>query len=384
MSDEVAERMVQGYMGTNQPTYSFGWQGGEPTLMGLDFFKKIVELQKKHGPSGAQVANGLQTNVTLIDDEFAAFLGEYHFLIGASIDGPPHLHDPHRVTINGNGSHKAVLAGVEALERNKVEYNALILINSLNVNHPKEIYDYLLDLGIRFHQYIPCVEFDDKGHPLPYTITGDQWGEFLVQLYDRWIPTDTRTVSIRDFDAVLGQMVDGSYSMCVQAGNCCSYFVVEYNGDVYPCDFFVEPSAKIGNLMRDDWHKLQSSSKYRGFGSQKCQWHEDCKSCDFLRYCSGDCLKQRFYGGREPSSLSWLCSGWERFYQHTVKGFEELALSVMRERQLSQPPQMRRRIDRIPQIKIGWNDPCFCGSGKKYRLCHGFAASDRNRNTPGG
>ena len=367
MNHGVLEAMIKSYMSTDQPNYSFGWQGDEPTLMGVDFFRDVVALEQEHGRPGAMVSNGLQTNATLIDDEFASFLGEYKFLVGVSIDGPEEVHDIHRRNAADVGSHGQVMRGVESLKRNNVEYNALVLVSSSNVAHPKLVYDYLVDSGIYYHQYIPCVEFDNVGNLMPFAITGEQWGEFLVGIFDAWKKNDTRRVSIRDFDAIIGQMATGQYSMCVQTGMCNGYFVVEHSGDVYPCDFFVEKPKKIGSVLADSWKNLQQSKLYQKFGAQKSDWNDVCSSCRFLRYCSGDCTKQRFYGDRDPTKLSWLCDGWKRFYQHALPGLENLAVDVLNER--SQFPD--RRYTSVPIPKIGWNEPCYCGSGKKYRLCHG-------------
>ena len=358
-------------METEQPNYSIGWQGGEPTLMGVDFFREVVNFQKSYGRPGAIVSNGLQTNATLIDDEFAEFFGEYKFLIGVSIDGPEELHDVYRRNATANGTHTDVLRGIDALARHKVEYNALILVSSANVEHPRTVYRYLVDNGMLFHQYIPCVEFDDNGAALSYTITAEQWGKFLIGIYDEWVQHDTRRVSVRDFDAVIGQMVTGQYSMCVQGGKCTSYFVVEHNGDVYPCDFFVERSKRIGSVLRESWADMQQSRKYESFGGKKSEWNEACVRCPYLRYCSGDCLKQRFHSGRDSSALSWLCAGWQDFYRHTIPEFEKLALSVLNERQRYERTQPDKEHTRIYEPKVGWNDPCYCGSGKKFRLCHG-------------
>jgi uncharacterized protein len=373
MPDEVLEKLISSYMRTDQQNYSFGWQGGEPTLMGVDFFKKVTELQQKYGRQGALVSNGLQTNATMIDDDFAAHLAKYNFLLGVSIDGPGKIHDIYRRNGSDKGSHEAVINGVEALKRHNVEYNALVLVSTANVERPDEVYDYLLDLGINFQQYIPCVEFDAEGKPLPYTISAQQWGNFLSRIFNRWYAKDTRTVSIRDFDSILQLMVNGTYTMCVQGGYCASYFVVEYNGDIYPCDFFVERSKKLGNITSDTWGDLQGSVKYEKFASQKAEWNHKCRGCSYLRYCSGDCLKQRYYGNRNSGNLSWLCEGWEQFYSGSLSGFEKLAVTFLNEQQASNPQQQRRFFDRLPKVKIGWNDPCYCGSKKKYRLCHGTA-----------
>ncbi|MCD6351935.1 MAG: radical SAM protein, partial [Armatimonadetes bacterium] len=170
MSPEVAERMIASYLATDQPQYVFGWQGGEPTLMGLDFFRLVTELQMRYGKPGAGVSNGLQTNATLITDDFARHLARYNFLVGVSIDGPAELHDHWRKTAAGKGSHAAVLRGMEALRRQGAEFNALVLVNSVNVSHARDVYHYLRDeLGLLFQQYIPCVEFDEHGQPLPWT-----------------------------------------------------------------------------------------------------------------------------------------------------------------------------------------------------------------------
>ena len=170
MSDGVLDRMIAGFMALDMPQYSFCWQGGEPTLMGVDFFKRVVELQKKHGRAGASVANGLQTNATLIDDKLAAHLGEYNFLLGVSLDGPEEMHNEIRTTAGGRGSHADVLRGIECLRRSNVEFNILTLVSSANFDRPGDVYRYLADNGFFFHQYIPCVEFDKSGKPLPFSI----------------------------------------------------------------------------------------------------------------------------------------------------------------------------------------------------------------------
>jgi uncharacterized protein len=376
MTDEVLERMIRSYMETEQPTYSIGWQGGEPTIMGIDFFRKVVGFQKQFGKTGAVVSNGLQTNATLIDDEFAALLGEYKFLVGVSVDGPEEIHNTYRLDLGGSGSHEKVMRGIEALKRNNVEHNALVLVSTANVQHAAKVYTYLKEMGFYFHQYIPCVEFDDAGKPLPFTITGEQWGDFLIELFDIWKERDVRRVSVRDFDAIVGHMVTGQYSMCVQAGKCTSYFVVEHNGDVYPCDFFVERSKKLGSVMRDSWPSMQQSNRYEKFGSQKSAWHAQCTECSHLRYCSGDCLKQRFYGNSsDPSNLSWLCRGWKRFYDHAVPFLERTSVELLNERSQQMQQQRPQHHTRIYDPKTGWNDVCYCGSGRKYRLCHGMSIS---------
>lgn len=371
MSLEVLERMVSSYMATDQPQYIFGWQGGEPTLMGLEFFQHVTRLQVKYGKPGAIVSNGLQTNATLIDDALAAHLAEYNFLVGVSIDGPEDIHDRWRTNAAGVGSHADVLRGIRALQRHGAEFNALVLVNSANVGRAAEVYHYLCDLGILFHQYIPCVEFDEHGRPLPYTITGAQWGDFLCAIFDEWISADTRRVSIRLFDAILALLVDGVRNVCHFGRNCRQYFVVEYNGDVYPCDFFVEPDLKLGNVLTHSWEQLQQSETYRRFGRQKAQWNKACNSCEFLHFCSGDCLKHRFRTNSDPRSLSWLCEGWKRFYSHSLPAFRRLAAEIAAERERELEARRQAARAQAAARGIGRNDPCPCGSGKKFKHCCG-------------
>jgi len=358
MSDAVLDRMIASYMATDQPVYAFGWQGGEPTLMGVDFFKRVTELQQKHGRSGTSVSNGLQTNCTMITDDLAQHLARYNFLVGVSLDGPAEVHDHWRTCVNGRGSHADVMDGIEVLKRNNVEFNILTLVNSENVRKPREIYRYLRDHGFLFHQYIECVEFDENGRTMPFAISGEEWGDFLCGIYDEWIQSDTRKVSIRLFDSILAMMVDGVANVCKMGKDCRQYFLVEYNGDIYPCDFFVEPDLRLGNLADGSWEDFLAADVYRAFGEHKAAWNRACDACEYLRYCAGDCQKNRFYRVPDPAQLSALCTGWKRFYKHSIEGFKELAGQVRKERTAQVGP-------------VGRNDPCPCGSGRKHKRCCG-------------
>ena len=329
MTTDVLERMIASYMGSSQPTYSFGWQGGEPTLMGRRFFEQVTELQEKHGRRGASVANGLQTNGLLLTDELAAHLGRYHFLVGVSLDGSPEIHDRNRLTESGRGTHAQVLRGIETLERHNVEYNILTVVSAANADRGREVYRYLRDdLNVRYHQYIPCVEFDEHGALLPYAITGEQWGRFLLDVFEEWHGGDEERVSIRLFDSILTMLVDGTANNCVMARNCRQYFVVEHNGDVYPCDFFVEKKRLLGNVMRDRFEDMWSSRGFRDFGRDKRRWNAECATCPYLSVCAGDCQKMRYRTGEDPSNLSHLCAGWKRFYGRTLPEFQALAERV--------------------------------------------------------
>lgn len=332
MSDAVLEQLIRSYMATPQPQYVFGWQGGEPTLMGVEFFRKATELQQACGARGSTVANGMQTNGTLLTDELAAHFARFNFLVGISLDGPAEYHDRFRLSHDQRPTHARVMDGIASLRRHQVEFNCLTLVSASNVAHGRQVYRYLRDQGLLYHQYIPCVEFDEHGERRPYAITARQWGDFLCAVFDEWIRCDTRKVSVRMFDSILARLVDEVHTVCHMDTDCCQYFVVEWNGDVYPCDFFVQPELKLGNIMENSWDEMQASQVYRDFGRQKRAWNPCCAKCRHLALCAGDCLKHRVVPSGDPTRLSALCAGWRQFYDHTMKDFRRLADEIRQER----------------------------------------------------
>ena len=328
MDNNTLESMISSYMKTPQNCYAFGWQGGEPTLMGLEFFKKVVELQKKYGRVGSIVSNGLQTNGTLIDEGFAKHLSQYKFLVGVSLDGPEYIHDHYRKTAGGKGTFKDVFRGIKILKRNNVEFNILVLVNYFNVKKAREIYDFLVDSGFYYHQYIPCVEFDSSGNLEPYSVNGGQWAQFLMEIFNRWYPEDVYKVSIRLFDSIMNNLAGEKATICHMEDNCSQYLVVEHNGDVYPCDFFVREDLRLGNINDTSFEKLMISQIYTDFGNKKSSYSFLCDSCQYLSLCYGDCLKHRKYIPGKLMKLSSLCSGWKEFYKYSLNIFEQIAEAV--------------------------------------------------------
>ncbi|NVM37395.1 MAG: anaerobic sulfatase maturase [Candidatus Lokiarchaeota archaeon] len=363
MSDEVLETMITSYMQTNQNNnYAFGWQGGEPMIMGLSFFQKAVEFQKYYAPPKAVISNGLQTNGTLITDDFARFLGEYKFLLGVSLDGPANIHDYYRKTIGKKPTHNLVIRGIEHLRQNKIEFNILILVNNKNVKKANEIYHYLREQGLYYHQYIPCVEYNEKNNLESFSITGEEWGKFLCDLFDQWIKEDINKISIRLFDSILEYLVYGRYNVCHMGQNCCQYFVVEYDGSVYPCDFYVREDLLLGNILEDKWKDILKSPIYQTFGQEKSKWHQNCNSCPFINLCHGDCPKLRIGSPQSSNILSVLCKGWKKFYTHTLPRFRIIADRIKNRYE-------KNSLIQIKSKKVGRNSPCPCGSGKKYKNC---------------
>ncbi len=347
MDRETLEAVTRSYLSLPMATHTFGWQGGEPTLAGVEFFREAIQLQRRYAATG-EVANALQTNGTLLDDSWGEFLHDNRFLVGISIDGPAELHDRFRIRADGGGSHADVMRGLGILKHHGVDFNALTLVSSANQDHPEMIYRYLKELGIAFHQYIECVEFTRAGTLQPFAVTPGKWGEFLCRIFDEWYPADTRTVSIRLFDSIVSRLATGIPTACPMGGNCCNYLVVEHDGGVYPCDFHVRPELRLGNIRETGFRELRERPEYRRWGEIKNPHSEKCSACRWLPLCMGDCPKNRTAGG------SALCEGWQLFYSHTIERFERLVSEVTRSKKAP-----------------GRNDPCPCGSGRKYKRCCG-------------
>ena len=363
MDDALLEHLIRSYMATEQPLYSFNWQGGEPTLMGLDFFKQVVAYQRQYCPNGKQFSNGLQTNGTTLTDEWAKFLTKHRFLVGVSLDGPKQIHDIYRKTKNDEGSYEKVIRGIESLKRYNTEFNILTLVSQSNVEKPLEVYRYLRDeQNCLYHQYIECVEFDDTGHSTDFSITGQQWGDFLCTIFDEWIHNDTNRVSVRLFDSIITTMLNRTPTICSFGRDCRHYLAVEHNGDVYPCDFYVEEDMKLGNIMRDEWEVLLSSPKYERFGFRKKSYGHECNKCPFVAICAGDCQKNRLTKSSTPHSESVLCEGWKQFYEHSMPSFRKLVKKL-------EHKQSRNSQKSSTQDTSGRNDPCPCGSGRKFKRC---------------
>ena len=375
MSEEILEEMIKQVMGQSLEHVSFSWQGGEPTLIGLPFFKKAVEFQIKYGRNHV-VGNGLQTNGILINRQWAEFLAEYKFLVGLSLDGSEHIHDHYRLMRNGKGSWTKVVDRARLLLDSGVEVNALAVVNDYSVGFPEEMYEFLKSIGLNYMQFIPCVETDPRHpeHSAPFTVPPEKYGEFLCTVFDSWLAdfaNDRPSTSVRFFDSVFFHYAGLTPPECTLLEECGVYVVVEHNGDVYSCDFFVEPQWKLGNVMKDDLKSLLNSEKQNEFAKMKAELPEECQKCQWLNYCRGGCTKDRIHNPADRT-VNYLCLSYKMFFQHADDRLKKLADEWRRRLHLTHPGRTGNR-DSGSEVrkKVGRNDPCPCGSGEKYKRCCG-------------
>lgn len=325
MREDVLEAMIRSALSGPERQINFGWQGGEPSLMGLPFYRRAVQFQKKYG-RGHMVGNGFQTNGLLIDEEWADFFRENKFLVGLSLDGPEHIHNYYRVGTHGEGTWNRVMESARIMLEKNVQINALVVLNDYSVRFPAEIYRFHRDLGLRFMQFIPCVETDPVNNEvLPFSVPPDEFGLALKTLFDLWLEdfqNGRPTTSIRFFDSLFHRYVGREAPECTLLDECGNYVVVEHNGDIYSCDFFVEPEWKLGNVLQDELRDALNSGKQTRFGKNKSKPAPVCRECEWLFLCRGGCPKDRIEG---PHAANYLCPGFKLFFEHAHQRFEELA-----------------------------------------------------------
>jgi len=322
MSGDTLERLVDGFLFYSHPEAVFAFQGGEPTLAGLPFFENLVELQKSRGRAGLSVSNSIQTNGILLDRGWCELFRQYQFLVGLSLDGPEDAHDRYRVNKGRHGTWAKVMEAAELLRRERVEFNILCVVSSANVARGRELYRFFRKLGIEHLQFIPLAEFDGSGAPLPYTITAEDYGRFLCEIFDFWWP-ERRQVRVRFFDNIAEALAGRKPGNCTLHESCDSYAVVEYNGDVYPCDFFVEEGWKLGNIELDSWTEIARRQRRHAFALKKSEPHPECAVCDYRRICHGGCPKLRHGPHRRFEDLDWFCGAYKKIFARAVQPLEK-------------------------------------------------------------
>jgi uncharacterized protein len=388
MPDDVLESYIRQYIeAQDAPTINFAWQGGEPTLLGVDFFRKAVELEKRYS-HGKRIENAFQTNGVLLDDRWAEFLAANRFLVGLSLDGPAELHDCYRLNKGGQPTFEAVLRGLGFLKKHGVQFNTLTVVHRKNSRHPLAVYRFLKEAGSTFMQFIPIVERvakapDSHGLVLigpdsqaaarvsEWSVEPLQFGRFLCEIFDEWVRHDVARYFVQMFDVALESWLGRPPSLCVFRETCGGNMAIEHNGDLYSCDHYVYPENRLGNITEHALSTLVRSEQQRRFGLDKRDsLPRYCRECEVRFACNGECPKHRFI--RTPDGewgLNYLCAGYKLFFKHIDPFMQFMASELRHGRAPANVMQMIRHEGDRAESRPGPNDPCPCGSGKKYKRC---------------
>ena len=349
MDDALLEKFIHDYIGaqTTQEVL-FTWHGGEPLMRPLQFYKKAVALQRKYA-AGRRIDNCLQTNGTLLTDEWCRFFKEQGWLVGVSVDGTQEMHDAYRRAKGGGPSHHKVMQGIRLLQKHGVEWNALAVVNDFNADYPKEFYRFFKEIGCRFIQFTPiverllphadgrqlaAVEEEGTGGMMPFSVSPEQWGDFLIGIFDEWVKEDVGEYFVQLFDATLANWMGVQPGICTLARTCGHAGAIEWNGDVFACDHFVFPQYRLGNLREKSLVEMMYSPKQREFGRAKqTALPRQCRECRWLFACNGECPKNRFTRTADgEKGLNFLCNGYRRFFEHVAPYMDWMKRELMANR----------------------------------------------------
>lgn len=387
MPDDLLESYIRQLIESHRaPEVTIAWQGGEPTLMGLEFYRRAVALEKQYQKPGTMIQNTMQTNGVLLNDEWCEFFREHNFLIGLSLDGPPAMQDVYRKDKGGHPTSGKVIQAAHLLQQHQVDFNILTTVNAANADHPLEVYRFLRDdIGTQFIQFIPIVERINANGRTGYqqgstvterSVTAEQWGRFLIVIFDEWVRRDVGSVYVQMFDAALASWVGAPPALCIFAETCGNALALEHNGDLYSCDHFVEPAYLLGNIQHKRMIDLVASPQQRQFGlAKRDTLPRYCRECEVLFACHGECPKNRFIEtpDGEPG-LNYLCGGYKAFFTHSAHAMRIMAGLLRRNRAPAEIMAFLGLEDAQFQracAQTGRNDPCPCGSGRKFKHCHG-------------
>lgn len=348
ISDDLLERFIRDYIESQTtPQVLFTWHGGETLMRPVSFYRKALELQRRYA-RGRQIDNCIQTNATLLNDEWCRFFRENNFLVGVSIDGPQEFHDEYRKTPTGGPSFQKVMKGINLLNKYGVEWNALAVVNDFNADYPLDFYHFFKEIGCRYIQFTPIVErrvqrpdglslapgMQEEGQLIDFSVTPEQWGNFLCTIFDEWVRNDVGNYYIQLFDATLANWVGYPPGICTMAEECGHAGVMEWNGDVYSCDHFVYPEHRLGNITERSLYQQMNSDKQRQFSqNKKNRLPQQCRECPWLFACHGECPKNRFvkdaYGN---PGLNYLCRGYRQFFEHVAPYMDFMKDQLMAQR----------------------------------------------------
>ncbi len=390
MSDELLETFIKQFIEGNEiPVVTFTWQGGEPALMGLDFFKKAIELQKKYS-GGKRIENSFQTNGTLLNEEWCKFFTDNNILVGISIDGEEHNHDHFRKTGSGQPTFKSVMKAIELFRKYNVQFNTLSTVNSYNSEFATETYRFLKRIGSGFIQFLPVVErlsdatgnyplelvapvFGPSASVTGWSVDPEKFGRFLISIFDEWVRNDVAKYYVQIFDATLANYAGENPGLCVFNETCGDALVMEHNGDVFSCDHFVYPEYFLGNINDSPLISLVKKQEQFDFGIDKRNTLPVyCLQCDVRYACHGECPKHRFVLTQDGHpGLNYLCKGYKLFFKHTEPYMDFMAKELKNKRPPANVMQwLRNKESQVVKTDLPQrNDPCPCGSGRKFKNC---------------
>ncbi len=375
MSDTLLEEyIIQHIHSSPEPVIRFSWHGGEPTVLGLNTFRKIVEFQRKHLPKHKKIENGMQTNGTLLDHDWCRFLSEENFTLGISLDGPQELHDTFRKTQDLHPTYTQTMRGYELVRSHGINCDILCVVNAVNVEHSEKVYRFFKHIQVPYVSFLPLVELQPgtQRNVSSRSVPPQAWGEFLCSVFDEWKHHDIGRIKIQIFEEAARSAFGQEHSLCIFRPVCGEIPVVEHNGDFYSCDHYVDPKHLVGNILKNPLHELLESPAQRSFGKAKLKdLPVFCQRCEVRVQCHGECPKNRFIEtpDGEPG-LNYLCSGYKRFFNHCQSWVDTVARQWRQQNQ-GQPTSRIQEQSRGINTKPGRNDPCPCGSGLKYKKCCG-------------
>jgi uncharacterized protein len=373
MPDDLLENYITRHIEASvDQEIRFSWHGGEPALLGLDYFKKIVTIQHKHKPANKKISNGMQTNGILLDEEWCRFLASENFSIGLSLDGPQEIHDKNRLTKDDEPTHKMVMHVYELLRKHQVYCDILCVVNSYSVQYPLKVYQFFKQIGASYISFLPVAESlsEAENGVSNLTIPAKAWGDFLCTIFDQWIEQDIGNIKVQIFEEAARTAFGQEHSLCIFRPVCGDIPVIEHNGDFFPCDHFVDTKYRLGNIRDTSLVELLESPEQMAFGQAKLDTLPACcKTCEVLNMCNGECPKNRFIKSPDGEpGLNYLCIGYKQFFKHCLPFVRAVAEQWHRQN-IEQKPTIPRAAKPVVADKIRRNDSCPCGSGKKYKNC---------------
>ena len=374
MSPQVLESYISSFIAASPgPLVHFGWHGGEPTLAGIEFYRRVVELQDRYLPAGWRCLNNIQTNGTLLDTRWCSFLAENHFAVGLSIDGPASLHNASRPDRRGRPTHDRAMRGLDLLRAAGIEPDVLCTLNALTAAHPTEVYRFFVDQKVQWLQFLPVVE-KAPGGVSERSVTPEALGEFLCTIFDEWVRHDIEHIGVQNFLECFLVVTGKPANLCVMSRTCGRVLAMEHDGSVYSCDHYVDPAHRLGEVTSDGLAAFVDSPAQIAFGEAK---HDSlpacCRECPVGFLCHGGCPKDRFtITAAGEAGLNYLCAGYRRFYGHVLPYLRRMVALARHGRpifEIRAELETAEHEDRLRWRTTGRNDSCPCGSGRKYKQC---------------